>query len=107
MAKAKAKENKEIIECTNSVDISGKIDKIMVQTDKVVIMSIDSTKQTPNGKYAHTWATVCEFNPEIEYEVGDFVKVFGYLNTDSYEKNGKKFYQLRVIADTVEVIDIP
>lgn len=108
MAKTKGtskKEETKFIVCENSVVLSGKIDKILVSTDKVVIMTIDSTSKTSKGNVAHTWVTVCEFNPEMEYETGDFVEVHGYLNTDSYTKDGKKIYQLRVIADEISVVD--
>lgn len=92
------------IECVNTVSISGTIQKILTQSDKCVIFTLDSTRKTPKGNYAHTWATVCEFEPPCEYEEGDAVTVNGYLATDSYEKDGKKLYQLRVIAeDGIEI----
>lgn len=102
---AKTKTKTEAIECTNDVNITGKINKIICQTDKVCIMSIDSTKKSSKGNTIHTWVTVAVFSPEIEFEVNDMVKVGGYLATDSYDKDGNKVYQLRVIADTIEVMD--
>lgn len=103
--KAKATSNNDVFECSNEILISGKIQKILVQNDKCAIFTIDSTRKTPKGNFAHTWATICEFEPPCEYEVNDIVIVSGYLATDSYEKNGSKVYQLRVIADEVHVSD--
>lgn len=108
MAKAKSGSKKEtapFIECENSITISGTVSKILCSTNKVCIMNIDSQKKTAKGNVAHTWVTVAEFSPEVEYEVGDMVKVEGYLNTDSYDKDGKKVYTLRVVADNIEVVD--
>jgi len=93
------------IECVNNVTISGKIQKVLIQSDKCAIFTLDSTRKTPKGNFTHTWVTVCEFEPLTEYEENHLVEVAGYLSTDSYEKNGSKVYQLRVIADEVNVLD--
>lgn len=110
MAKAKgsAQSSEEVRDDNNSVVIEGIVKKVNYEGDKMMSYNIEIENKTPNGKATHTWVDVKQFNAscpiEVTFEKGDHVAVGGRLNTESYEKNGKKYYSLIIVAEQIKEV---
>lgn len=100
MAK-KIEKNKEVVAMANKVTIEGRVTKVLYASDKVASYSIDNTIPSPKNKdkVIHTYVTVKEFQPKLQYEVGDIITVTGALGTDTYEKDGRKYYNVCVVGE--------
>lgn len=112
MAKAKSSaQSSEVRDDNNSVAIEGIVKKVNYSGDKMMSYNIEVENKTPNCKAAHTWVDVKQFNAscpiEVVFEVGDHVAVGGRLNTESYEKNGKKCYILIIVAEQIKELSSP
>lgn len=109
MAKAKTStQSSEVRDDNNSVAIEGIVKKINYEGDKMMSYNIEVENKTPNGKAAHTWVDVKQFDAscpiEVTFEKGDHVAIGGRLNTDSYEKNGKNYSKLIIVAEQIKEV---
>lgn len=108
MAKVKSAQSSEVRDDINSVAIEGIVKKVNYSGDKMMSYNIEVENKTPNGKASHTWVDVKQFAAscpiEVVFEKGDRVAVGGRLNTESYEKNGKKYYSLIVVVEKIEEV---
>lgn len=109
MAKAKGKaQSSEVRDDNNSVAIEGIVRKINYEGDKMMSYRIEIENKTPNGKASHAWVDIKQFDSscpiEVTFEEGDHVAVGGRLNTESYEKNGKKYYSLIIVVEQIKEV---
>lgn len=109
MAKAKGSaQSSEVRDDNNSVAIEGIVKKVNYSGDKMMSYNIEVENKTPNGKATHTWVDVKQFNAscpiDVVFEKGDHVAVGGRLNTESYDKNGKKYYSLIIVAEQIKEV---
>lgn len=109
MAKAKGNaQSSEVREDNNSVAIEGIVKKVNYEGDKMMSYNIEIENKTPNGKATHTWVDVKQFDAscpiEVTFEKGDHVAVGGRLNTESYEKNDKKYYSLIIVVEQIKEV---
>ena len=109
MAKARSSaQSSEVRDDNNSVAIEGIVKKVNYEGDKMMSYNIEIENKTPNGKATHAWVDVKQFNAscpiEVTFEKGDHVAVGGRLNTESYEKNGKRYHSLIIVVETIKEV---
>lgn len=82
----------------NAVTLEGIIFKVLYTSEKVANYILENHTVSPKGNTIKTWVNIKEFNPELHYEKGEHVAINGEINTDTYEKNGKKIYNTVIIG---------
>lgn len=101
-----SKKNNEQINCDNVVRVSGKIKKILVDTDKVCVFILDITNKTPNGNYTHCWLKCVDFDLNENYKEGYFVAIEGQLTTNKYEdKKNNTIFETRLVVKEIDVLE--
>lgn len=92
-------------ETTNSSNIvmTGAVSLINYSSEKLFDGTVAINETTPKGNTMTHYVRVKWFNPAIELEKGDNVRIIGKFGTDSYESNNTKHYKLVVIVESCEV----
>lgn len=110
---SKTQENKPTLEevqskfngFSNTVVLRAEVKKVLLDHPKCNKYSIAVPSETAKGNVSYAYLNLTEFcNNESPYEVGTLIHIEGHMASDSYEKNGKKFYTTDIIADKIEEI---
>lgn len=85
----------------NALVITGKVTRILAETEKFISFTIASQMSEKITNYI----IVKAFSSNIPHpEQGDRVKVLGYVASGVYEKDGKKVYETYISAH--EIIEV-
>ncbi len=89
----------------NAVVLRAEIKKVLLDTDKVNKYSIAVPSETTKHNVSYAYLNLTEFvDNEKPYDVGSLIHIEGHISSDSYEKDGKKFYTTDIIADKIKEI---
>lgn len=93
-------------ESINSVELKGKVKRVLYDGDSVCKFTLETVNKTPKDNYAHHFITVTLFSGVISVEEDDIIHIEdGYITTQSYGEGKKKSYTTTVICNTLEFIE--